>query len=67
MYKAFNFEYGGKEYVIPYKKVDMVIVDDKRNTISFQVGQEVKSFDSEVLGKETINELLDGYEDWLQE
>lgn len=67
MYKAFNFEYGGKEYIIPYKKVDRVIVDDKRNTISFQVGQEVKSFDSEVLGKETINELLDNYEDWLQE
>lgn len=67
MYKAFNFEYDGKEHIIPYKKVDMVIVDDKRNTISFQVGQEVKSFDSEVLGKETINELLDGYEDWLQE
>lgn len=64
MYKAFNIELKGDEYIIPYKMVDSIRVSEEDTILHIVTVNNVLEFKG--MNPETVRELLDGYEDWLQ-
>ena len=68
MYKAFNIKHYDSEYIIPYSMVATLKVseNDTELTILTKGSPTMSGYCFKGLDPETVRELLDGYEDWLQ-
>ena len=67
MYKAFNIKHYDSEYIIPYKRVVAIRVSNNDTELDILTeGSSMAMHCFKGLDPETVRELLDGYEDWLQ-
>lgn len=65
MYKAFNIKHHDSEYILPYKKVVSIRVSENDTELDILTDSMAMHCFKD-LDPETVRELLDGYEDWLQ-
>ena len=67
MYKAFDVKHDGEEHIIPYKRVVSIRVSNNDTELTILTeGSSMAMHCFKGLDPETVRELLDGYEDWLQ-
>ena len=67
MYKAFNIKHYDSEYIIPYKRVVSIRMSNNDTELNILTeGSSMAMHCFKGLDPETVRELLDGYEDWLQ-
>ena len=67
MYKAFNIKHYDSEYIIPYQMVVAIRVSSNDTELTILTkGSPMAMHCFKGLDPETVRELLDGYEDWLQ-
>ena len=67
MYEALNIKHYDSEYIIPYQMVVAIRVSSNDTELTILTGGSSMAMHYfKGLDPETVRELLDGYEDWLQ-